>query len=307
MVEIAHLRATSHTLRLTLARAWALALLLLAAPACSPDVDEGSAASVKRAEPTPAEIEAAEARIQALRATFTPIDPTSTSDKVCTWRENKRLALEEAERGGPALSVVALRAFHAETDASDEWRSALLSIASRTDPEHARPTLEALSLTYDGVNGLGVRNEAVRLLCQTSPAAAVDLFEPILRQQRSSVTYPPKEQMLSHWVAAARAIGRPIDGALAQIATDIAQPADTRYVAVEALAKEGASAIARKALETVLVESGSDGMLRRKAAQSMREALPKAEMCAILQRVSERESDPAFLNFLADMLIKNCS
>ena len=59
-------------------------------------------------------------------------------------------------------------------------------------------------------------------------------------------------------------------------------------------------------METVLVESGSDGMLRRKAAQAMRTALPRAEMCAILLRVAQLESDPAFIDFLSDMLNKNC-
>ena len=112
--------------------------------------------------------------------------------------------------------------------------------------------------------------------------------------------------MLRHWVSAARAVRQPVDTTLATIATELEQPADARYVAVDELAQESQSLVGRKALEVVLVESGSDGMLRRKAAQAMRTALPRAEMCAILTRVSEHESDPSFIYFLADLLEKNC-
>jgi hypothetical protein len=245
------------------------------------------------------------ARIEALRQAFKPLAPTETTDKLYAWSEAKRQLLLELERGAPALAVAALNTFKQDVEAKDEWRTALLSIAAHTDPELTRPLLEKLSLLYDGSTTLGVRTEALRLWCETSPAPAVKLLQPILLEPHPSATYPPKEQMLRHWIRAARAIRQPIDDTLATIATDIAQSADVRYVAVEELGAESESAVGRKALETVLVESGSDGLLRRKAAQAMRNALPRAQMCAILKRVSEHESDPAFLNFLADMLDRN--
>jgi histidinol-phosphate/aromatic aminotransferase/cobyric acid decarboxylase-like protein len=112
--------------------------------------------------------------------------------------------------------------------------------------------------------------------------------------------------MLRHWTLAARAIRHPVDETLARVATDIAQYPDTRYVAVDELAAERESTLGRRALETVLVESGSDGLLRRKAAQALRTVLPQAELCALLERVGALETDQAFALFLADMLTKNC-
>jgi len=62
----------------------------------------------------------------------------------------------------------------------------------------------------------------------------------------------------------------------------------------------------RKALETVLVETSSDGLLRRKAAQAVYGSLPRADACTILTGVLERESDPSFLYFLDDLVRKTC-
>ncbi|HTF88570.1 MAG TPA: hypothetical protein VK843_09175 [Planctomycetota bacterium] len=291
-------RATSHT-RSGLAGA----LLCLAAflVACG---DHGSSAAPSAK--TGADQAPAKAQIEALRQAFIPIDPTATSDKQYEWREARRKLLLELERGPQTLAAPAIEAFQKEVDGRDDWRSALLSVAAHTDRELARPLLEKLCLFYDGVTGLGVRTEAMRLWCETSPAPAVKLLQPILLQPRPSITYPPKEQMLRHWINAARSIRQPIDVTLATIATDITQPADARYVAVDELALEKGSSIGAKALETVLVESGSDGMLRRKAAQAMRGALSREDLCAILTRISEHESDATFLYFLDDMLQKNC-
>ncbi len=247
-----------------------------------------------------------QAELDSLRRAYEPISPTATSDKRTAWRNARRDRLAELERGPASLAPLALDTFKREVKADDEWRSALLSVAAHTDSELARALLESLTVTYDGSASLGVRTEAMRLLCQTSPTSATELFQPILIDPRPRVTYPPKEQILRQWIVAARSIRKPVDETLATIATDIAQPADVRYVAVDELGSERESNRGRKALEAVLVESGSDGMLRRKAAQALRSALPPAELCAILLRISQLESDPAFINFLADMLDKNC-
>ena len=289
------MRATSHARGRT--RIWLLTMLLGVAPACEkPSGEPGPSA-------TNAELES---RIEALRAAYVPIALDKTGDKINAWNLARRELQEELERGSPALGAVALAAFQREVQAKQDWRMALLGVAAHCNSEHARPVLENLSVIFDGVTPLGVRTEAMRLLCATSPASAAKLFEPILLEQRPSVTYPPKEQMLRHWVGAARAVHKPIDETLASIAIDIAQPADARGVAVEELGKEPGSLRGRKALETVLVESSSDGLLRRKAAQALRNTLPRAELCPLLERVAQNESDPAFLNFLADLLIKNC-
>lgn len=246
------------------------------------------------------------ARIEALRAAYVPIALDETGDKINAWNAARRKLQEEMEQGSPALGEQALLCFEQETKAAEDWRMGLLSVAAHCNPKTARPLLQKLSLVYDGVTPLSVRTEAMRLLCATSPGVAAELFEPIVLEPRPNVTYPPREQMLRHWILAARKVERPIDTALASIAIDIAQPAEARYVAVDELGKENKSSLGCKALETVLVESSSDGLLRRKAAQAMRSAMPRAEMCALLERVAQRESDPEFLNFLADLLIKNC-
>ena len=283
-------------------RSWiALALLAGLIGAC----DKSGAAAPGGPTPAAGAI-SPQAAIDALRKAFDPISSTATSDKQIVWRNARRDRLAEVERGPASLAPLALEIFKREVKAGDEWRSALLSVAAHTDRELARPLLESLTVTYDGSSSLGVRTEAMRLLCETSPASATELFEPLLIDARPRVTYPPTEQILRRWIVAARSIRRPIDATLATIATDIAQPAEVRYVAVDELGSERESSRGGKALETVLVESGSDGMLRRKAAQAMRTALPRAEMCAILLRVAQLESDPAFIDFLSDMLNKNC-
>ena len=244
--------------------------------------------------------------LEALRRTFAPISPTATSDKRREWRDAKQRHVEELQRGTPELGRAAAVWFDQEREASDEWRTALLSIVAHTDRERARPLLERLCTVYDGTASRGVRAEAVRLLALTSPAAAVELFEPLVLDPRPATTYPPKEQMLREWTRAARALRKPVDSVLAQVATDIQQTPDTRYVAVEELGRERDAKLGRRALETVLVESGSDGLLRRKAAQALRDSLSREELCEVLERVGERESDQAFALFLADMLAKNC-
>jgi len=284
-------RATSHARGLP--HGWLAVLLLGLLAACGKSAAGGDE-------------EACKAQIEALRAAYVPIALHETGDKINAWNAARRELQEQLERGSPALGEMALRSFQAETAAPEEWRMGLLSVAAHCNPQASAALLEKLSLVYDGATPLSVRTEAMRLLCATSPAVAAELFEPIVLEQRPNVTYPPREQMLRHWILAARAVARPIDASLASIAVDIAQPAEARYVAVDELGKESQSNLGRKALETVLVESSSDGLLRRKAAQAMRSAMPRAEMCALLERVAQRESDPEFLNFLADLLIKNC-
>ncbi len=294
-----NLRATSHTW--VAQRLIALALAASLIGAC----DKSGAAAPGSPSPAAGAV-SAQAELDSLRKTYEPISPTATSDKQTAWRNARRDRLAELERGPASLAPLALETFKREVKADDEWRWALLSVAAHTDRELARPLLESLTVTYDGSSTLGVRTEAMRLLCETSPASATELFQPILIDPRPRVTYPPKEQILRQWILAARSIRKPVDETLATIATDIAQPAEVRYVAVDELGSERESSRARKALETVLVESGSDGMLRRKTAQAMRSALPRAEMCAILLRVAQLEADPAFIDFLNDMLNKNC-
>jgi hypothetical protein len=123
----------------------------------------------------------------------------------------------------------------------------------------------------------------------------------LIREPRHSETYPPTERLLRAWIEAARARSGPDAQLLSQVAADLEQAQVVRYLALEELGRTS-SAVGRAALEQVLVESGSDGYLRRKAAQALQDTLEPAEACEIFKRVADRETDPAMLLFLADML-----
>lgn len=271
---------------------WTAGLLALALWAC------GNSSA-------PADTGAARKGMDELHAMLIRPPAESTSDKQDAWLARQRETMARLRKGDRELGLLALAEFQKDPKANEEMRIALLDVAAHCAPENTRPVLEKLAMEYDGVSSLGLRTEAAGFLADTSPAAAVALFEPVLREARHHTTYPPQEQLLRMWIAAARQTTAPSDDLLVHIATDIEQTSDARYVAIQELARVH-TPLARKALETVLVESTSDGLLRRKAAQAVRDGLPQAEACAILQRVAEHESDGSFIAFLADMLEKSC-
>ncbi|HVS11993.1 MAG TPA: HEAT repeat domain-containing protein [Planctomycetota bacterium] len=242
--------------------------------------------------------------IAELVAAFTPPDPTSTSDRMDAWYRDQRAVLERLSSGEESLGLEALEAFRRSSAEPEPVRAALLQLAARTAPQTAAPLLEQLVLEYDPAVGLGLRTEAVRLLAESAPERAVGLLEPLVRTSSHKRTLPPQEALVRSYAEAARRLSRDPSPALADVAIDLAQPPDARYVAIEELGRSGGLA-ARKALEVVLVESSADGYVRRKAAQALQGSLPKEELCPILLRVADRETDPIFLVFLADMIEKN--
>ena len=64
--------------------------------------------------------------------------------------------------------------------------------------------------------------------------------------------------------------------------------------------------LARNALRELFVEGTSDGLIRRKAAQGLVVCLTPEELCPILEEVGAHESDEHFLNFIGDMIERNC-
>jgi hypothetical protein len=242
--------------------------------------------------------------IAELVAAFTPPDPASTSDRLDAWYRDQRAVLERLSSGEESLGLEALETYRRSSAEPESVRAALLQVAARTAPETAAPLLEQLILEYDPAVGLGLRTEAVRLLAESAPERAVGLLEPLVRTTAHKRTLPPQEALVRGYAEAARRLSRDPAPALADVAIDLAQPPDARYVAIEELGRSGSLA-ARKALEVVLVESSADGYVRRKAAQALQGSLPKEELCPILLRVADRETDPIFLVFLADMIEKN--
>lgn len=177
--------------------------------------------------------------------------------------------------------------------------------------EEAVALLQEVVLTYDAATGYGVRGQAVGIWADVAPADLVEVLRPVLSERRHRQTLPPDEELLRAWVRSARAVGHPpgeIEAVLAEVTTNIYQDDATRHYAIGQLASssEPLGAGARRALEEVLVESSRNGYLRRKAAQAIAEALPAEDACRILSRVADRESDQAFLVFLADMVDSVC-
>jgi len=236
---------------------------------------------------------------------FTPLDATVTSDVQDRWLLHQRDVQERLRRGGPALGLRALQAFREHEEEAGSVRSAYLDIAAHCAPATTAPVLEELIVTYHGGTLLRVRTEAVRLLAETSPRRALEFLEPLVLDERPHNTRPAQEALMDGWARAAQALGVKEARVPAGVATNLFQPADARYRAIQFLGGSG-TPLARSALQELFVEATSDGMIRRKAAQAMAECLPADELCPILVQVSEHESDMHFLNFLADMIDRHC-
>jgi hypothetical protein len=243
--------------------------------------------------------------IEELIAAFQPVDPVATSDVHDRALARQRDVLERLRGGDTPLGKAAYAAFRAHEKAPDPLRGALLEIAARCDPQTMAPLLESMILTYDPRLGLGLRTRAVEFLAEADPARAQAVFEPLLRDERIVDTLPPRETLVRHWAAAARKLQNPDLRLLCDVAVDIAQPQAARVAAVGELASFGGRTAAQ-ALETVLFEAASDAYLRRKAAQSLAQILPPAELCPLIERASAHEHDTIFLRFLGDLAAAHC-
>lgn len=258
------------------------------------------------------------ADLEALVAAFQPVDPTATSDVQDAWMAEQRRALAGARErvrdgGAPGLARLALETYEArarDPETSDEVRIALLEVAAHGLGEAAAPRLERLVTTYDSDLGLRLRTAAVRILAGSAPERALAFLAPLCREDRPSATRPPQAALVEAWIAAARLVrergGEADTRVLADVATNIFQPADARYAALDGLGELGGP-LAATALEEVLAEASSDGYVRRKAAQALAACSEPEAFCPILARLASHESDPVFLYFLSDMLDRRCA
>lgn len=291
-----------------------LLLVLVAGSACgeAPTVSETSAAPTASTVSALQEAEAAavpgptqEQDLAELELAFTPLDPTLTSDKHDTWLMRQRETHERLREAGPAFGLRCLEAFQAIIDTPGSLRSAYLDVAAYCAPATCAPVLESLIVTYHGGELLRVRTEAVRLLADTSPERALEFLAPLALDERPNNTRPSQEAMMDGWARAARTLGQDEARVPAEVATNLFQPPEARYVAIRFLGRSG-TPLARSALRELFVEATSDGLIRRKAAQGLLECMEPTELCPILVQVSEHESDQHFLNFLGDMIERNC-
>ncbi|MCC7012004.1 MAG: HEAT repeat domain-containing protein [Planctomycetes bacterium] len=276
-----------------LARRFAPALCLVALGAC-----DGAAAHG---------ISAADARqsVDQLVTLFRPVDPTTTSDvQDRNFRERAAL-LEKLDQAGREAGLAALARYQQSASEALDVRWALLEVAAHNAPSETQPVLEKLIAEYDGEDGTGLRTQAVRILSEALPARAIEVLEPMIRDPLARATRPPHEELVRGWATAARKLGLKEARVLCDVVVDLRQPPEARYAATSALGEIGGER-ATKALREVLVEGASDGNIRRKAAQALLRIMPRKEFCALIEEISQHETDPVFLNFLADVLDKNC-
>ena len=246
-----------------------------------------------------------DARIDELVIAYEPVDPTEPSNVQDAAFRNRRLLLDELKGGNRELGRAARRRFDQSVGQPEILRSALLEVAAWCDPEGNAEMLEHMIVTYDVANGLGLRTRAVQILAEVQPERALALLEPLVVQDQRQSTLPPQEALVTGWSTAARKLGSQDTRVLADVATNIFQVPEARYAAIKELGRIGGD-LSRKALEEILVEGASDGLLRRKAAQALRAFVPPDELCPILERAAQQEQDQGFLTFLADMLAKTC-
>lgn len=281
-------RATPHGLR-SLALALGLALL----GGCG-DSKAGSGLS---------EVES-RAAVDRLVTLFRPVDPVATSDVHDRNFRERSAQLESLHTAGATAGREALARFERAQTEPFDVRWALLEAAAYNAPSETQPTLERLILVYEG-KGEELRTQAVRIAAETIPQRAVELYEPMLREPLARQTRPPQEELVRGWHTAAKKLGLKEARVLCDLVVDLRQPPDARYAAVNALADIGGERAIR-ALREVLVESASDGNIRRKSAQALQRIMPRDAFCALMREASEHEADEVFLLFLADMLDKNC-
>jgi hypothetical protein len=210
--------------------------------------------------------------------------------------------------GGTAVGVEALSTLRSKQAGEEPWpievERGLLDVAAHAAPNESRPLLNALVTQYGPT--LELRTHALVLLSETWPDDTIKILEPLVTKSRPNQTLPPAEFMVSSWVTACEKTGRSPVKELADVATNLFQDETARIRAVKELGRHK-DPLATQALNAILVESTGDAYLRRMAAQGLRDTLDKESACKIFEIVAQREADQGMLDFMRDMLDKNCS
>ena len=236
---------------------------------------------------------------------FRPLDPTLTSDHHDRWLADQRERIDRVVAMGEDMGNAAL---HAYTDAAEEpylVRRALIWTGGMAAPESARELLHNLFITYG--HPIEDRTEAALVLARTSPRLFFSDARPILERTRvKRQTLPDDEFLVDGWIAACEATNESPVPMLAQVATNLLIEPTARWRAAKRLREFANEPIGQRALESCLIESSGDGYLRRMAAQSLRELLPREMACRLFEEVIRSESDLNFRRFLVDLVRRNC-
>jgi len=269
-----------------------LLLILAAAPACR---------DATGALPQPAR--SPDARIAELIDALTPIAETVTSDITDAHFHRGNELVAELSAADPEVGRAALRALQASSTKRVQVERGLLAVAAKSATADALPLLENLTQNYGP--SLDLRTEAALLLAEVAPERAIEIIEPLVLRKVRNQTTPPVEFLVRAWVVACDKTGRSPVPELCDVATNLFQEGSAR---VRAVAELGLRPDPRgeRALRAILVESTGDGYLRRKAAQALRDTLPRETACDIFRQAGDKEADLNFLTFLAKMVEMNC-
>lgn len=269
-----------------------LLLVFAAAPACR---DATGA--------LPQTAKSPDARIAELIDALTPIAETVTSDITDAHFHRGNELVAELSAADPEVGRAALRALQASTTKRVQVERGLLAVAAKSATADALPLLENLTQNYGP--SLDLRTEAALLLAEVAPERAILILEPLVLRKVRNQTTPPVEFLVRAWVVACDKTGRSPVPELCDVATNLFQEGSAR---VRAVAELGLHPDPRgeRALRAILVESTGDGYLRRKAAQALRDTLPRETACEIFRQAGDKEADLNFLTFLAKMVEMNC-
>jgi hypothetical protein len=249
-----------------------------------------------------------EAQIRELVEALTPIEKTVTSDIKDEHFLRGQNLVASLRNGGREVGVEALRVLGEKKPGDKAWpvdvERGLLDVASHAAPNDARPLLDALVRQYGP--SLELRTQALLFYAETWPADTIAFLEPLVTKARPNQTLPPADFMVQAWVIACDKTGKSPVKVLVDVATNLFQDETARIRSVKEL-KRYRDPLATQALSAILVESTGDGYLRRMAAQGLRDTLDRESACKLFEEVAQHEADMGMLEFMKDMLDKNCS
>jgi HEAT repeat protein len=234
---------------------------------------------------------------------LTPPPATSIPVVKSEYFATRKRTLERLRLASQAHGLEALRVYREEPPSLPEVRAGLLDVAAHAAPAATEELLVELTTTFG--EDMMVRREATELLGECVPARAIQVLEPILREQYDGRTYPPEDRMLEAWIRAKVTRKEDPTELVARIATDLQRTQDVRHLATRALGQHD-TPLARQALETLLVESSGNGYIRRIALQSLLAILPREAYCELVKRIQSREADTDFIVFLERALETSC-
>jgi len=241
--------------------------------------------------------------IHDLVTALTPPAATALPVEKSEFFATRKRTLERLRGSSEANGLEALRVLREEHLALPEVRAGLLDVAAHTAPKATVDLLAKLVVTFGEADH--VRSEATRLLGECDPVRAIEILEPILRDQYDGRTYPPEDRMLAAWLAANERLSLDPVPLLTLVATDLKRPMEARHLATRELGRFPSDQ-GRQALQNILVESSGNGYIRRLAMQALRESLPKEEFCSLALTVQQRESDPQFIIYIQHHIDDYC-